>query len=317
MSEYLTDNDRLPVGTMCATVGLFDGVHMGHRRVFNMVKLQAAACGLKPLVVTFTPPPQHVLRPDHMPVKLLMSVQQRVKAIKKAGIDTVIVLNFDEQMAALTAAQFIGLLRDNYGVSRLIMGYNNLFGSDLPVNFDDYSAIGAAEGVKVLQASKFPGLMVSSSIIRIAVQRQGAMRLVSMMMDSPLTIAGTVVKGRQVGSTIGFPTANVKPECDYQLLPAIGAYSVLVTIDDADKIVLGMAAVGHHPTTGHSEQPTIEVNLFDYDGTDLYGHRLAVKFIDCIRMGEEHFDNLDALRDRLECDRNIAKQQLTKHITNK
>lgn len=311
-------NDRLDVGTMCATIGLFDGVHLGHLHTLNMVRLQAAACGLKPMVVTFDQHPQHILRPEEDPVPHIMSASDRLSWLDDAGIDTVLVFEFIPELAALTSAEFMQMLHDNYGVARLIVGYNNHFGSDTDSSIDDYKRTGDALGVTVLQATQNPYGPVNSSMIRLMIAGKGYVKLAAMLLGRYFYVRGKVVHGDHMGTSLGFPTANVGERPRYQLMPAPGAYVVTVRICDEDgnngQLMSGMAGVGHRPTvTDDQGDTTLEVNLFNYAGDDLYGKKITVIFIDRLR-DEIKFDNVDDLRDQLVRDRDAAEKILKQHF---
>ncbi len=316
MNLYFAE-DTLPADTMCATIGLFDGVHLGHRHLFNVLKIQAAACGLKTLAVTFDQHPQHILQLDRPPISQLMAATMRINAIDEAGIENVLVLEFTEELAAMTSTEFMQLLHDKYGVARLVVGYNNKFGSDTDSTFDDYKREGARIGVYVFGATRNNGPVVSSTIIRDAIRRRGAIRQANLMLGREFSILGTVVKGNQVGSTIGFPTANVKPDSLYQLMPPPGAYAIIAQTHDGKRYP-GMAGVSHRPSVEHDENADIalEVNLFDYDGGDLYDRQIAVFFIDMLRRGEVKFDSTAELKSQLEQDKLAAMQAIDQYVNN-
>lgn len=325
--------ERLPEGTMCATIGFFDGVHLGHLHTLNMVRLQAAACGLTPMVVTFEQHPQHILHPEQPPVAQIMTATDRMMWLEQAGVSDVLVLEFTNELAAMTSTEFMRLLHDHYGVARLIVGFNNRFGSDRSSTFDDYKRAGAALGVTVLQASRNPHGPVSSSMIRDLIANDGDVRRAALLLGRHFYVGGKVVHGNHVGSQLGFPTANVGEMNHYQLMPAAGAYAVyahLIDENGENELSLpGMAGVGHRPTFTAATHPCgqakagfhneggigLEVNLFGYDGGDLYGKDITVFFVDRIR-DEIKFDSTDGLRAQLEQDREAAENILREHFPN-
>lgn len=273
-----------------AVTGTFDGVHRGHRFLLERLCHEAEARGLQPLAVTFSAHPLSVINPSAVPLQLC-SVGERCERLRRLGVG-VEVLDFDEHLRSMTAAQFLAMLRERYGVSLFLLGFNNTIGSD---------RLGAPElagrvvsGVKVLAASEHPALPVSSSAIRNALQ-QGDITAANRMLGRPYALSGTVVTGRQLGRTIGFPTANLEPD-ESAAIPAPGVYVAMV----GDHVAV--VNIGRRPTVeGRYDAPlSIEAHILDFSG-DLYGRQLTVEFLARLR-GEKKFSSIDELKSAIAAD---------------
>ncbi len=309
--RILSENDRLPQGSTVATIGMFDGVHLGHVTLVDFLKQQAAACGKQSLVITFLHHPRQVLHPDE-PFKLIMPLNDRLQHIESLGPDLLLTLDFTPELAQLDSEQFIELLRDRYGVDLLIAGYNHRFGHKKGETFGDYCRHGERLGVKVLKAPEYLGKYapVSSTIVRGLI---AAGRVVDAMhcMGRPHVLTGKVVHGFHNGRGLGFPTANVGEIDPDVLLPHNGAYAVLAHV--AGKSLQGMANIGRRPTLDNGEQLSIEVNLFDFE-EDIYGEEITLEFISFLRL-EFKMCGLDELKHQLTLDRDNAKRILQEYLT--
>jgi riboflavin kinase/FMN adenylyltransferase len=291
-----------------ATIGMFDGVHRGHQALIAGVKAYAAEHSLQPMVFTFTPHPMAVVSPGREP-KLLTPYDERHRLLTQSiGADAVVELQFDENLRRLTAEQFMCLLRDKYGVVALIMGYNHNFGSDRLRNFADYKAIGDSLGLAVLQEKQLVDAeaqtQVSSSSIRNALA-YGNIALANKLLGRCYDLQGDVVTGRQLGRTIGFPTANIRPDKN-RMVPAPGVYAAETEIDGVKHAA--MINIGVCPTVANNAAQSIEVNVIDWSG-NLYSSSLTVRFVSRLR-SEKKFDSLDALQQQLEADRRAVLAQV-------
>lgn len=311
--KILGENDRLPAGSTVATIGMFDGVHLGHATLVDFLKQQAADQGKKSLLITFLRHPRQVLHPDE-PFKLIMPLDERLKQIEALGPDLLLQLDFTAEFAKLDSSQFIELLRDRYGVSLLVAGYNHRFGHNRGETFRDYCRHGEQLGVKMVKAPEYlgPYAPVSSTIVRGLI---AAGRVVDAMhcMGRPHMIKGKVVHGFHNGRGLGFPTANVGDIDPQLLLPHNGAYAVLAHVDG--QVLQGMANIGKRPTLDNGDQLSIEVNLFDFDD-DIYGKDITLEFISFLRL-EFKMCGLEELKHQLTLDRNNAKRILNDYSTTK
>ena len=311
--KILGENDRLPAGSTVATIGMFDGVHLGHATLVDFLKQQAADQGKQSLLITFLRHPRQVLHPDES-FKLIMPLDERLKQIEALGPDLLLQLDFTAEFAKLDSSQFIELLRDRYGVSLLVAGYNHRFGHNRGETFRDYCRHGEQLGVKMVKAPEYlgPYAPVSSTIVRGLI---AAGRVVDAMhcMGRPHMIKGKVVHGFHNGRGLGFPTANVGEIDPQLLLPHNGAYAVLAHVDG--QVLQGMANIGKRPTLDNGDQLSIEVNLFDFDD-DIYGKDITLEFISFLRL-EFKMCGLEELKHQLTLDRNNAKRILNDYSTTK
>lgn len=292
-----------------ATIGMFDGVHLGHRSVVSLVVGQAAERGWASAVITFARHPQTVLHPDS-PVPLLMSVDRRISALAETGIDYTVLLDFDRRLASLTAAEFLQQIYNKYNVRRLIVGYDHRFGHNRSDSFDDYVAYGRRIGIDVVRAPEFvgAGAHISSSTIRRLIA-DGDVVSAEQLLGGRYSLSGTVVEGNRLGRTIGFPTANIQPLEPHQLIPAAGVYAVVVRLGDT--AYRGMLNIGTRPTVDRSGRTTIEVHIFDF-AADIYGTTLTVEFVQRVR-AERRLPSVDSLRRQLVDDR-IAIENILNYI---
>ena len=299
----LSDNDRLPLGTTVATIGMFDGVHLGHATLVQALKQEASRRGLQSLVVTFGQHPQHVLQ-HHPELKMLQTLDQRLNAIETLGPDQLLVMQFTRELAMLDSHAFMQRLRDHMGVKALIVGYNHRFGHNQGEKFADYVRTGQQLGIDVIKAPEYLGeyAPVSSTIVRGLIAA-GKVDDAMHCMGRPFRLEGTVVHGFHNGRGIGFPTANVGRLDPNIILPHNGAYAVMV--DVAGQRLQGMVNLGNRPTLDNGTQLSIEVNIFDFD-QDIYGQPIALDFIKFLRL-EFKLGSIDELRAQLTRDRDKSR----------
>lgn len=311
--KILRGNNRIPNGmTLTATIGMFDGMHRGHTTLIQALKEQAQARQQQSAVITFTRHPQEVLNPQGRP-KALMTLERKIDTIAKLAPDYLILLDFTEELAALTSRDFLAMLHSQYNVSTLLMGYNHRFGHDRNTSFAHYVELGQELGVEVVKGPEYLGeyAPVSSSIVRQLVE-SGRVEDAMNCMGHPLELQGKVVHGFHNGRGIGFPTANVGELPSDMILPHNGAYAVMVLVDN--EWYKGMVNIGHRPTLDNGNQLTIEVNIFDFD-SDIYGKPITLHFIRFLRL-EFKLGSIEQLRDQLTYDKKLSNQILDKYITN-
>ena len=291
-----TDTSRI------AVVGTFDGVHRGHRFLIDFMLSQATNRGLEPSVITFAQHPLSIIRPQDVPQQLA-SVDERIEMLQKCGTQTCIMLDFDHQLRQLTARQFLEMIGCDYGVRMLIIGFNTSFGRDCVDSFEEYQRLGKEVGVEVIQAPEYGSGICSSAIRRMI--KEGAVAGANEALGYRYAITGKVVEGKQLGRTIGFPTANVEVDDDKKLIPATGVYVVDAHMPHLDKTYRAMLNIGRRPTVDVADAPiSIEAHVIDFDG-DLYGKELRIEFLKFIRP-EQAFDSLEALIAQLHHDRKEA-----------
>lgn len=299
MRTIHSDNIPVSLPEVAATVGFFDGVHLGHRHLIDQVIGETASKGLQSMVITFDRHPRQVLYPDFQP-KLLTSFDEKMMRLAKAGVDCCVVLHFTPEMAAMTAADFIGWLAGQLRVRCLVVGYDNRFGRNREEGFDDYVRHGAVYGIEVLQSTPFSidGIQVSSSAIRQLVTL-GDMEQATKCLGHPYTLFGKVVGGFQQGRRLGFPTANLEMDEDSKMLPAPGAYVSLARVEGSMEMMRAVTNIGTRPTF-HGTTMAIETHVIHYDG-NLYGKRMTVALTHRLRE-ERQFKSTDLLANQLRED---------------
>lgn len=306
-------NEVMPAASRVATIGMFDGVHLGHATLIAALRNEAARTGLHSMVITFDRHPQRVLN-EQSSLKMLQTLDDRIQAIAALQPDELLVMPFTRDTAATTACQFLQLLHDRYGVTTLIVGYNHRFGHDAPSTLADYATLGSQVGVTVLKAPEYLGEFapVSSTIVRGLIAA-GKVTDAMNCMDRPYRLHGKVVHGFHNGRGIGFPTANVGQIDSDIILPHKGAYAVLVHVQG--QCLQGMVNVGTRPTLDNGPQLSVEVNIFDFD-SDIYGCDITLEFIGFLRL-EFKLGSIDELREQLTRDREKSRAVLTKYINEK
>ncbi|HEX8014192.1 MAG TPA: bifunctional riboflavin kinase/FAD synthetase [Flavobacterium sp.] len=284
------------------TLGTFDGVHIGHKKILERITQNTENGKYESLVLTFFPHPRMVLQ-EKSEIKLLNTISEKSKLLKETGIENLVIHPFDESFSRLTAEEFVStILVDQFHIQKIIIGYDHRFGRNRTANIDNLIAFGAQYGFEVEQisAQEIQDVSVSSTKIRKALL-DGNMALANEYLGYSYFLTGEVVKGKQLGRTIGFPTANIQIEEDYKLIPKTGVYVVKTLIDQ--KEIFGMMNIGFNPTVNGQKQ-TIEVNLFDFDGT-IYGEKLQISLLKYLRK-EQKFGSVDLLKEQLNLDKKTA-----------
>ena len=289
------------------TLRTFDGMHIGHQAILNKLKLQKKIYGYQTLVLTFFPHPRMVLKTDHQ-ISLLNTIDERVKLIDHFGIDHLVVQEFTQDFANLSAEEFVKtVLVDQFNIGKIIIGYDHRFGKNRSADIHDLIEFGKKYhfDVEQISAEELNDVSVSSTKIRNALH-VGDVALAKTYLGYPYMVSGKVVSGKQLGRTIGYPTANILVAEDYKLIPAIGVYVVGVTVKGED--FYGMLSVGTNPTVGGTEK-TIEVYIFDFNDT-IYDEEITVRFLTKIRE-EEHFSSIDLLIEALKNDEVFSRNFLS------
>lgn len=283
-----------------ATIGFFDGVHLGHRHLIAAVIEEAKRRGMESTVVTFDRHPRQVVSSDFCP-QLLSTMEEKLVLLEKTGVDNCVVLPFDKEMAQLSAREFmLSILADRLHVKVLFTGYDHRFGHNRSEGFADYVAYGKEMDMEVRRGEPFvlEGVNVSSSVVRSLVE-EGEMGHASRCLGYKYTVIGHVVSGEHIGTTMGFPTANVAVADTNKLLPADGVYAVTVRLAGEQSDREAMLNIGSRPTFGGKKR-TIEAHILDFSG-DIYGGELAVAFYSKIRE-ERRFSSAAELAAQLKRD---------------
>ena len=284
------------------TLGTFDGVHIGHKKILERLTQNTENGKYESLVLTFFPHPRMVLQ-EKSEIKLLNTISEKSKLLEKSGIENLVIHPFNESFSRLTAEEFVhSILVNQFHIQKIIIGHDHRFGRNRTANIDNLIAFGAEYGFEVEQisAQEIQDVSVSSTKIRKALQ-DGNMSLANEYLGYAYFLTGEVVKGKQLGRTIGFPTANIQIKEDYKLIPKNGVYAVKTFI--GQKEVFGMMNIGFNPTVNGQKQ-TIEVNLFDFDA-DIYGEKLEISLLKYLRE-EQKFGSVDLLKEQLNQDKKTA-----------
>jgi riboflavin kinase/FMN adenylyltransferase len=292
------------------TIGSFDGVHSGHRRILEQVRNMALQINGESVVITFDPHPRTVIGQLSSDFHLLTTTEEKIDLLRQTGIDHVVVVPFTPEFAALSAKAYVeDFLIAKFNPHTIVIGYDHKFGNDRQGDLY-FLAQYAEQGIfqiEEIPAQEIDDITVSSSKIRKALQKT-EVEVANRLLSHPFTLTGEVVYGNQIGRTIGFPTANIKITDTYKLIPPIGIYAAYSLLKGKHERIPSMLYIGERPTIEGASELRVEVNLLHFDG-DLYGQHLQVEVIGFIR-GDKKLDGLDALKAQIAEDQIAIEQQL-------
>lgn len=284
------------------TIGTFDGVHIGHQKIIKRLVETGREKKLKSIVLTFFPHPRMVLQPDY-DLKLLHTIEERQKVLTQYGVDNIIIKPFTKEFANLSAEAYVkDLLVNELNAQYIIIGYDHHFGKNRSANIEDMRAFGKTYNFQIeeISAQDIKDVAVSSTKIRHALLH-GDIETANDYLGYSYFVTGTVVKGKGVGKTMHFPTANIFVESSYKLIPKNGVYVVSSRWDD--RTFYGMMNIGTNPTFNEKKQ-SIEVHFFNFSG-DLYNKQLQIDILH--RLRDEHkFESVEALQSQLKKDQENA-----------
>lgn len=302
MKIFHSINDFVSTKKTILTLGTFDGVHIGHRKILERVIQKNLDEDTESVVLTFFPHPRMVLE-EKSDVKLLNTLSEKIELLQNIGLENLVIHPFDEKFSQLTAQEFVKtVLVDQFHIKKIIIGHDHRFGKNRTANIDDLIIYGKQYDFEVEQISvqEIEAVSVSSTKIRKALQ-EGNMNLANDYLGYDYFLTGTVTQGKQLGRTIGFPTANLKIDEDYKLIPQNGVYIVKSILNQ--KIYYGMMNIGFNPTV-NVENLSIEIHYFDFDA-DLYGQKIAVDLLQFLRL-EQKFESVSLLKEQLKQDKSTA-----------
>ncbi|MBA4321062.1 MAG: riboflavin biosynthesis protein RibF [Flavobacterium sp.] len=308
MKIFHSINDFRSTKKTILTLGTFDGVHIGHRKILERVTQNTENGKYESLVLTFFPHPRMVLQGESE-VKLLNTLSEKIDLLEKIGIQNLVIHPFDETFSRLTAEEFVKtVLVDQFHIQKIIIGHDHRFGRNRTANIDDLIAFGKQYGFEVEQISvqEIDAVSISSTKIRTALL-EGNMALANEFLGYDYFISGTILKGKQLGRTIGFPTANLQIDEKFKLIPRNGVYVVKSTINQ--KTVFGMMNIGFNPTVA-GENLSIEIHYFDFN-EELYDQKISVSLLEYLRP-EQKFDSVALLKQQLEKDKKSALDYINK-----
>ena len=284
------------------TIGTFDGVHLGHQKIVAQITKNADDLNCESLVLTFFPHPRMVLQ-ESTEMKQLNTLNEKIALLDNLGIDNLVVHPFDKEFSRLTAEEFVKkVLVDVFKIKKIIIGHDHRFGRNRTATIDDLINFGETYGFEVEQisAEEINEVSISSTKIRNALL-EGNIELATNYLGYDYSLTGIIFKGKQLGRTIGYPTANITIEEDYKLIPNNGVYIAKSVLNG--KTVFGMMNIGTRPTVDGTKQ-TIEINFFDFK-QDLYGQKITISLLHRMR-SEQKFESIDALKNQLGKDKKTA-----------
>ncbi len=284
------------------TIGTFDGVHIGHKKILERLINDARKTERTSAVLTFFPHPRMVLQKD-TELKLLNTIDEKTKILENLGLDFLVIQPFTEEFSRLSATKFVrDILVNSLHAKKVIIGYDHRFGRNRNANISDLIAFGNTLDFEVeeIPAQEIDEVSVSSTKIRKAL-KEGDVKTANKYLGYHYMLTGEVVKGKGLGKQLDFPTANLQIKEAYKLIPKNGVYVIQSTLNN--KTVYGMMNIGFNPTVD-GESRTIEVHFFDFKG-DLYNQQIQVDILEWIR-DEHKFKSLEELRLQLKIDKKTA-----------
>ncbi len=300
------DIEHLPAfKNSVVTIGTFDGVHSGHRKIISQLREEAARCGGETVIITFHPHPRKIVE-EGSPIALLTTIDERIALLDKLGIDHLVIVPFTPHFSSLSPEEYIEqFLIAKFHPHTVIIGYDHRFGKGRRGDYKLMEKYGTRFRLREIPAEVIDHSTVSSTSIRMAL-REGNITLANTLLGYPYFFEGKVIKGDQRGRTIGFPTANLEVVGEEKIVPGDGVYAVDVNItDEPTRTYRGMMNIGVRPTVDGSRK-TIEVNIFNFD-RDIYGKVLKISVRRFLR-SERKFSGLDELKAQLSVDKENAME---------
>jgi riboflavin kinase / FMN adenylyltransferase len=298
------------IPNLVLTIGTFDGVHLGHQKIISYLNEEAKKVNGQSALFTFYPHPKMVLNPDNHGIKLIQTQEEKLKKLERMGLQNIIVHPFTREFSQLTALEFVrDILVKKLNVKHLVIGYDHQFGKNREGGIDFLNEVAPTFGFQVTEitAKEIDEVNVSSTKIRNAILT-GDIETANAFLGEPFSITGEVVKGKQLGRTFGFPTANVDLKSSIKLLPPDGVYIVEVVLANQEK-KQGLLSIGTNPTISEYNERTTEVYIMDFNN-DIYGMILEVKFIHFIRPSLK-FNSIDELIQHMKEDEIYARNYLS------
>lgn len=305
MNIYQNINEFKAKEDVVITTGTFDGVHVGHRKIIQRVTELAKKINGESVLLTFFPHPRMVLYPEQNDLRLINTIEERVELLKETGIDHLIIHPFTKEFSRITSLDFVrDVLVTKLNTKKLVIGYDHHFGKNREGSFEHLKECGPVYGfdVEEISAQEIQQINISSTKIRNSVLI-GEIKAANQFLGYNYFINGTVVEGEKIGRQIGFPTANLKVNDWYKLIPGNGVYAVKVNIEQQS--FTGMLNVGNRPTL-NGEEETIEVNIFNFN-EQIYNKPIRIEFFEKIR-NEIKFNELSELQQQLNNDKQKVQQ---------
>lgn len=296
--NHLSDFKKL--NNAVATIGTFDGVHFGHRKIISRLVETAKSTGGESVILTFFPHPRLIIDPENQDLKMINTIREKAAILEELGVDHLIITPFTRDFSNLSPQEYINeVLVSTIGIKHIIIGYDHRFGKDRQGCMQDLIAAGKLQGfdVEEIPEQDIQDVAVSSTQIRRALL-SGDVALAATFLGYHFSLYGRVIKGDKIGRTIGFPTANIFVEESYKLIPSDGIYAVTVSLNEGS--FKGMAYIGQRPTINGMTR-NIEVNIFDFN-QEIYGQDVTMTFMAFLRH-DVKFTGLEALKIQLQQDK--------------
>ena len=309
MKVYSNIEEFEPKENLVATVGTFDGVHLGHSYILDCLKTESEKMNGESVLLTFYPHPRMVLFPENNDLKMLNTQEEKIQLLDQSNLNHLIIHPFSREFSRLNSIEFVrDVLVNQLGISKLIIGYDHHFGRNREGTFEDLLELANLYGFEVeqIEAQEFKDTQVSSTKIRSAIEA-GDMKTARHFLGYPFLLSGIVVQGAGIGRTIGFKTANIGIKDRFKIIPPNGVYAVHVNLKG--RTYKGMLNIGVRPSINDAGGRTIEVHIFGLD-EDLYGLEISVGLLEKIRE-EKKFENIDLLKQQLQLDKTKCEDILS------
>ncbi|MGN8072313.1 bifunctional riboflavin kinase/FAD synthetase [Mucilaginibacter sp. SG564] len=300
MKVYNHIDEFTAVKNAVVTIGTFDGVHIGHRKIISGIKEIADSIDGETVILTFFPHPRMILQPEDESLKLITTINEKAQLMEDLGVDHLIITPFSRDFSNQTAESYIrDVLVNKIGTKKIVIGYDHRFGKDRQGGLEDLQRLGPVYGFEVVEIPEqdINEVAISSTRIRNALLN-GEVDLANSFLGYTFFITGTVIRGDQIGRQLGYPTANIVVEEKYKLIPCDGIFAVTVVV--AGNKYKGMAYIGSRPTVNGLTR-NIEVNIFDFD-QEIYNQAIRMEFHHYVR-GDVKFASLDELKVQLAKDK--------------
>ncbi|MFN3917423.1 MAG: bifunctional riboflavin kinase/FAD synthetase [Flavobacteriales bacterium] len=313
MRVYTDISQFKNVATPVLTIGTFDGVHKGHQKLIERIKRHARETGGESVLLTFYPHPRMVLFPHDETLRLLSTQREKIELLQRFGLDHLIIHPFSKAFSRLSATEYVrDVLVNGIGMKKLVIGYDHQFGRNREGGLDQLCEFAPLYDfdVEEIPAQEIDEVAVSSTKIRRALL-EGDVSTSNNYLGYHYTLSGIVTHGRKIGREIGFPTANIQIPDKTKLIPAEGVYAVNVVLPKGEKKG-GMLYIGRLPEFNASDNPTIEVNIFEFN-EDIYNQTITIELLAFVREYIK-FDSPQELKTQLEKDKSISIQLIIENF---
>ena len=296
-----------------ATIGTFDGLHLGHQAIFTRMKAVAAAHQGETTLISFHPHPRLVLFPENNPLRLLQSLEEKIDLLQEWKLDKLLLLPFTKEFSRTSSRSFVQeVLAKQVQVKHVIIGYDHHFGKNRTGSIEELQSLSKKCGYTVEQIG--PQAVESSNVSSTKIRRaleEGDIATANTYLDYTYSIRGRVVHGEKKGREFGYPTANIEPDEQWKLIPKEGVYLVSVKVEANDQLLYGMLSIGRKPTLGEFDLVS-EVHILDFEG-DIYGKKIEVGFLEYVRP-QAKFRSIKDLIAAMKADEANCRRML-KHLT--